>query len=259
MTVLRRLLAHPRTRHLDIDNPSVTELRREIIHQNRFLWQIYDQWYRRMAAAVPSGEGSVVELGSGAGFLDDYLPACISTDIFPVANLGLVCDGQAMPFASGSLRALLMVDVFHHVPDSRALLQEAARCLRPGGVMVMNEPWVTPWSRLIYQNLHHEPFIDDATRWGFDTTGPLSGANIALPWIVFERDRDQFEAEYPQWRVRRIQPHTPFRYLVSGGVSMRQLMPGWTFPLWTGLEHLLSPARHWLGMFALIELERRAG
>ncbi len=49
----------------------------------------------------------------------------------------------------------------------------------------------------------------------------------------------------------------PFRYLVSGGVSLRQLMPDWSYPLWKGLEELLSPINPLLSMFVFIQLERK--
>jgi hypothetical protein len=120
----------------------------------------------------------------------------------------------------------------------------------------MIEPWVTPWSELIYTRLHHEPFQPQAKQWEFPTTGPLSGANGALPYIVFVRDRLQFEREFPMWRIHEIEPMMPFCYLVSGGVSLRSLMPGWSFRLWRGLENLLQPAIDSLAMFAQILLIR---
>jgi hypothetical protein len=48
----------------------------------------------------------------------------------------------------------------------------------------------------------------------------------------------------------------PFRYLISGGVSMRTLMPAWTFGLWRAVENALAPWSRHLGMFAQIVLER---
>jgi hypothetical protein len=48
----------------------------------------------------------------------------------------------------------------------------------------------------------------------------------------------------------------PFRYLLSGGVSMRSLMPGWMFGFWRGLEATLGPWHHHLAMFARIVLQR---
>jgi SAM-dependent methyltransferase len=149
-----------------------------------------------------------------------------------------------------------MTDVLHHIPDAAAFFREASRCLRPGGAIVMIEPWVSPWSRLIYTHLHHEPFEPEVERWDFPAKGPLSDANGALPWIIFERDRARFEAEFPDLKIEEIRPMMPFRYLVSGGVSMRSLMPNFTMPLWKLIERACEPQMKRLAMFSLISLRR---
>ena len=149
-----------------------------------------------------------------------------------------------------------MTDVFHHLAEPRNFLIETARCVKPGGAVVMVEPWVTPWSRLVYSRLHHEPFRPDVPDWEVATPGPLSGANSALPWIVFHRDRERFESEFQEWRIKEIKLMMPFRYLLSGGVSMRSLMPTWTFGFWRSLEKRFQPWMNTWGMFALIILDR---
>jgi hypothetical protein len=121
----------------------------------------------------------------------------------------------------------------------------------------MIEPWVTPWSRIIYGRLHHEPFEPETASWSIAGSGHLSGANGALPWIIFERDRTLFENEFPGWRIERIIPMMPFVYLLSGGVSLRSFVPGWSFAAIRGLERAFSPWRRHLAMFALIVLRRR--
>ncbi len=254
--MLSAWLAHPLTRGMDIDSPDTTRLRKEIIRQKPFLRKIYEEWYRRIAAEVPDGPGGVLELGSGAGFLKDFLPDLITSDVFAVEGVDRIVDAADLPFDNGALRAIVMSNVFHHFPDPRRFLDEATRCVRRGGRVVMLEPWNTPWARFIYRRLHHEPFEPAAEHWGFDGTGPLSDANGALPWIVFQRDRKQFLAEYPQWKTRNIRVMMPFRYLLSGGVSMRSLMPGWMFTPWRVLEGCLSPLARLLGMFAVITLEK---
>lgn len=253
---IRRLLAHPATRGLTIDDPQTTELRRGIIQSNRFLWRIYDEWYRLIASHVPEGPGRVVELGSGAGFLGDHIPDLIASEAFLTSGIQLVLDARQMPFSAGSLKTIAMVDVLHHIPDIRAFLMEAQRCLRSGGSIVMIEPWVSNWSRAIYTHLHHEPF-DPTANWTFDDTGVLSGANGALPWIIFQRDRREFESEFPNLEIQSVRPFMPFRYLVSGGVSMRQLMPEATFALWQKLESCFGPWPDQWSMFAFIHLTRR--
>jgi SAM-dependent methyltransferase len=250
------LLAHPLTRGLDVDDPRTTSLRRQIIQEKSFLRRIYQKWYRMIAAAIPRGAGEVVELGSGAGFLKEYIPGLITSDLFACPGVDLVLDGQQLALADGSLRGIAMVDVLHHLPRARRFFSESARCVRPGGVIVMIEPWNSQWGRWVYTQLHHEPFVPDARDWGFPATGPLSGANGALPWIILERDRAMFVREFPQWRIRTIRPMMPFSYLVSGGVGFRGEMPGCTFDLWSGLERWLEPFSDELGMFVFAVLER---
>jgi len=252
---LKNVLAHPLTRGLSIDDPRTTERRRLIIQSNTFLRRIYDEWYRLIAGAIPQGPGQVLELGSGAGFLAEYVPGLIASEIFACPDIQLVLDARRLPFETASLKAIVMVDVLHHIPDNRAFLTEARRCLRPGGSIAMIEPWVSTWSRQIYTRLHHEPFLPAARDWTFPETGPLSGANGALPWIIFERDRRDFESHFPELKIRTIRPIMPFRYLVSGGVSMRQLMPAWTFGWWRLLDSWMS---RW-PMFALVQVERVRG
>jgi hypothetical protein len=150
-----------------------------------------------------------------------------------------------------------MVDVFHHIPQIRPFLAEAERSLRSGGAILMIEPWVSTWSHFIYTNLHHEPFDPGAEFWSFPRSGPLSGANGALPWIVFERDREIFASDFPNLEIREVRPMMPFRYLVSGGVSMRQLMPKVSFPFWSWVDNCLSRWRDSWPMFALIAVVRR--
>jgi SAM-dependent methyltransferase len=249
-------LAHPLTRGLPLDAPKTTELRRRIIREKPFLRKVYRQWYRGIAAAVPDFPEPALELGAGAGFMEEFIPRLITSDVIDCPGVKLVLDARRLPFGDASLRAIVMTNVLHHIPGPTLFLAEAARCIRPGGVLVALEPWVTRWSRWVYTHLHHEPFDPQAAEWEFPSTGPLSGANGALPWMILHRDRSRFEREFPQWQILSIRPCMPFLYLLSGGVSMRSLMPGFTFSFWRGVESLLSPWNDHLAMFAQIDLLR---
>ncbi|MGR0480648.1 MAG: class I SAM-dependent methyltransferase [Candidatus Electronema sp. V4] len=254
---LNSLLQHPLTKGLAVDNPETTRRRREIIRSKPFLRRLYQEWYSLLAAALPPGAGQAVELGSGAGFIKEIIPEVITTEVLAIDGVDMVlpADGR-LPFPDRSLRALLMTDVLHHINESRRFFAEASRAVHPGGVIVMIEPWVTPWSSLIYRRLHAEPFRPEAATWEFPSQGPLSGANSALPWIIFERDRRRFAEEFPQWTTSRVELLMPFSYLLSGGVSLRAAAPGWLYPLCRFAERRLFFFNPQAAMFAFCVLTR---
>lgn len=254
--MLKHLLAHPSMRGQDIDSPGYAELRRSITRKKSFLRQIYEEWYAAITALLPQDKGLVLELGTGGGFFEEYIPGLITSEVFYCQHVRVVLDGSLLPFTTGSLESIVMTDVLHHLPRPRQFFIDASRCVRSGGLVIMIEPWVTPWSRLVYSRLHHEPFHPEALEWSFPQTGPLSSSNNALAWIIFERDRSRFEKEFPEWQIRAVKPFMPFRYLLSGGVSLRSFMPGWSFAFWRSIENLLQPWMRHLAMFALIVLIR---
>ena len=241
----------------DLDCPSTVAVHHRIIRSKPFLESVYRSFYREVVRNLPAPRtGIIVEIGSGAGFLNDILPDVVTSDVMPIDNIDVCFSGHAMPLHDGSIDALVMVNVFHHIPDTLAFLREASRCLVPGGRLVMVEPANTPWSRFVFRTFHHEAF-DPQAGWGLSTSGPLSSANGALPWIVFERDRhERLVRECPSLRVASIAYHSPFRYLISGGLTLRQLAPSSWFPVCTFLEWALTPFMRVLGMFMTITVER---
>ena len=104
--------------------------------------------------------------------------------------------------------------------------------------------------------LHHEPWDEGAT-WRLPEGGPMTSANMALPSIIFVRDRARYDAEFPGLSVDSAQFNTVARYLLSGGVAMRSLAPGWLFAPVAALERLFSPAARRLASMMTVELVRR--
>jgi SAM-dependent methyltransferase len=236
-----------------LDAPSTTLEHREILLRKPFLKRIYEEWYQSfidILGELPSGE--CVEIGSGGGFLKRLLPEVVTSDVLPLAHCDMTFSAEAMPFEEGNLRAIFMIDVLHHLPDCERFFSEAERVLIPGGEIFMIEPANTIWSRLVYKHLHHEPFDPERERWQFETAGPLSGANGALPWMVFSRDLDAFHEKFPSLYVHSLRVHTPIRYLVTGGLSYKSIVPGFSFKVMSLLEKPFSS----LGMFQTIRVKK---
>lgn len=253
---LKKIIEHPLTKDMDPDAAETTAMRSRIISEKLFLQQIYQKWYHQILQQIKNRE-SVLEIGSGGGFLKQILPAALCSEVFMIPKADIVLDAQYLPFKKNSIHHIVMLDVFHHIPNAEFFFTEAGRCIPSGGSIIMIEPWMTPWSRLIYRYLHHEPVDMKAESWVLPEGGPLSAANSALPWIVFDRDIDVFYKKYPQWHVKQIIPHSPFVYLLSGGVSLRNMIPGYLFPFFEKAENILNVMIHQCAMFATIVLIRK--
>ena len=236
-----------------LDDVATTIRHGEIIRGKPFLRRIYQEHYaffQQQAALAPAGIR--LEIGSGAGFLKERMPDVVTSDVRPVPGVECVLSAMELPFPPESLGAIFMLNVLHHVPNAGLFFQEASRCLKPGGRIALVEPANTGWSRFVYGHFHHEPFRPEDREWRLDGGGPMSCANDALPWMIFCRDRQVFEQKYPRLHIESIAYCHPFRYLLSGGVSMKQLVPTFTYPLIAGIEATLRPFNKQLAMFMRI-------
>lgn len=243
-----------------LDAPERVHEVRRILAKKPALRAFYREVYGRFSACLARcpERGVVLELGSGAGFVRECIPDALTSDVVPYAGLDLVADGTRLPFRDGAVRLICMVNVFHHVPNPAAFLAEAQRCLMPGGRLFMVDQHVGPLSRPVLNYLHHEPFNPRAADWAFPSTGPLSGANGALAWIVFHRDRERLARDFPGLELVRYAPHSPLRYWLTGGLKDWSLLPGWAYGPATALDRTLSALWPALGSFTDVELVRRA-
>lgn len=240
----------------DLDSPERTIAHQKIIKEKYFLRKLYEEWYddfTRVQKQLPIGK--MIELGSGGGFLKEISPSVLCTDILELPSNDLTFSALEMPFNDNELNAIFMIDTFHHIPDSKLFLSEAKRVLKKDGMIVMIEPANSLWGRFIYNNFHHEPF-DPSGDWKIPFSGPLSGANGALPWIVFERDFEKFTGDFPCFKLEEIKYHTPIMYLISGGVSFKQVFPNFLYSIFRSIDKLLPMISRQLSMFVTIKIRK---
>lgn len=240
----------------DLDNPETTVNRIATFKTNKYLKQLYIDFYKIFQSNsknIPIGKR--VEIGSGAGFIKEIIPSCVTSDIMKLPNCDLVFSAEKMPFNSSSLSVIYMLNVFHHIKNPQKALSEFYRCLKPEGKIIMIEPYNSIWGAFIYKKFHYEGF-DEKAGWTIKGNGDLSSANNALPWIVFTRDREKFSNLFPNLKIIKIEPHTPFQYLVSGGFTRSSILPVSLYNLASFFENKLSFLNDYLGMFATIVLEK---
>jgi SAM-dependent methyltransferase len=239
-----------------LDDPSRYDIIRDIIQKKPGLKKFYQELYKIYQEGLSrcSENGDVIELGSGAGFVKDIIPEIITSDVLPYENVDQVVDATDMPFNDNSLKAILMANVFHHIPDVSMFLSEACRCLKPCGRIIIIDQHNSWFSKIIFKYFHDEPFCPDATNWKFDSTGPLSGANGSLAWIVFKRDYLIFRSKFPNFKLVKYKPHSPLRYWLLGGLKKWSLLPAQLFGLATFIDNLLLKINSGFGCFVTIEI-----
>jgi SAM-dependent methyltransferase len=257
--MISTLLSLPEARGIDLDSPEAVPIHRRIILRKPFLRRLYVDQYKlfsKETALVRDLPGETLELGSGGGFLKDVLPDVITSDVEAYPGVDRVVWADHLPFSRGSLKAIFLLNVLHHLPQPELFFQEATRCLVPGGRVVMIEPFNSVMGRFLYKHFHHEPFDDTVREWSVHGQGRLTASNQALPWIIFTRDRKIFESRFPQLRIVQITPHTLFGYVLSGGLSWKSLAPGIAYPLARSIDRLLSRWPWLFPIFQTIILER---
>lgn len=249
----------PLVRGADVDGADAIRLHRRILDSNPALQAHYRRWYRECLPALEATRdvpGELVEIGSGSGFLEEFVPGLVKTDAVPSPFSHRVVDAEAMPYADGSVRALFVIGVLHHLPKPGRFLAEAQRVLAPGGRLVLLEPHNSFPQRLLCRVLDHYEYFDDAvTEWANEEgSGRMSRANLALPWVMFVRDRERLDAEFPRLRLQPLRYHTFLSYLVTGGMSYRPFIPRFAIPLVSAVEALSRPLMRWVGTMMTVEL-----
>lgn len=240
----------------DLDDPRTTLAHRDIILHKPFLKRLYHDWYQLfLKTSHEINGGKYLEIGSGGGFLKDIFPEVITSDILELPHVDQVFSAEKIPFNHEELATIMMLNVFHHIPNPHLFLKEAERTLIRGGKLIMIEPANSMLSRFIYKRFHHEPFDEKGGRQ-IQAGNPLSHSNQALPFIYFERDLDLFKKEYPALKINSVKYHSPISYIISGGVSRSAMLPYFMYSLVQFKEWLLSPFSKQLGLFCTIEVEK---
>lgn len=261
----RQWLYEPRVRGVDVDDNDLLQIHRDVLQNKSLLRSAFTTFYRDMARRCDDllvADGTEVELGTGAGFFKSLRPQLVTSDVRKGPHIDMEVDAQRMTFPDQSLRCVFAINVFHHLPDPELFFAELERVLKPGGGCILVEPHAGFFSALLHRHLHTDEHFDaEASGWKTsDIQGPLSGANQALAHIVFTRDLARFNETYGARLeiVHRSYELNALRYLLSGGLNFRQLLPTFTNGLLIAAERLGKPfARHW-SLHQMIVLRRRA-
>jgi ubiquinone/menaquinone biosynthesis C-methylase UbiE len=102
-------------------------------------------------------DGILLDAGGGTGrvaaVLSGYTRAAIVADYsrgmlaqaFRKGLAGIETPAEHLPFARGTFERVIMIDALHHVQSQELVINELWRVLKPGGVLVIEEPDLRKW------------------------------------------------------------------------------------------------------------------
>ena len=128
-----------------------------------------------------------------------------------------------------------MLDVLHHLERPVDFMSEAARVLRPGGVLAMIEPGMSPLSYPFYRYVHHEPAdlgVDPFAAPETVSRRDPFDSNQAIPTLLFGRRSNisKLERRIPQLKLRGVDWLGLLAYPLSGGFRHWCLVPSTIVP-----------------------------
>ena len=254
-------LREPGSDSLDLDGAARLEWHRSVLARKRMTREVFLECHallRLLDQQYLTGEGLAIEVGAGAAPMQDRDPAVVSADVVYGPHLDCVLDAQRIGLRASSLRVLYAQNAFHHFPKPERFFGELERVLSPGGGAVLLDPFYGPAATFLFKRLFRsEGFDKTYPSWETPAVGPMNGANQALSYVVFVRDRERFEARFPSLRIVHSEPVGNYlRYLVSGGLNFRQLLPDRTIPALRLLERVSSPLRRLFALHHVIVLKK---
>ena len=208
-------------------------------------------WYERLFERMFRGESDlrhkvILEIGSGASPLKRVIPWVITSDVMPLDYLDHVFDCHEIDRYAGiedqSIDIIVLTNVLHHLRDPLEFLKNARAKLRPGGKVIMAEPYFSALSYPIYKLLHHEP-VDFSIRTPVleNIQGPLSSSNQAMPHMIFFSRPDWLARLGPAYDLggTQLEYFSGLSYMITGGISRR-------LPVARQLYRLVLPMDTWL-------------
>lgn len=241
-----------------------------LLNEHREKWKnspglraCYASLYREMmdhAATVP---GRVLEIGSGGGFIRDFFPEVVTSDLSRSPAIDREASAYDLQALGESWASVLALDVFHHLREPWRFLESASQVVLPGGRIVLMEPAATAWGRIFYRLFHHEPCRPAAIAAPYRFPGqpgePLF-ANMGMAWAIFGRDQTSTSTALAELglNIGLVHYRDCLAYPATGGFSGPTLMPAsWIRKLLAAEKRIPSSIFRYIGLRMLVVLEKK--
>jgi SAM-dependent methyltransferase len=206
---------------------------RERLRRNANLLYWYEELYRQIFTRIPNLESKqILEIGSGTSPLKLFYPRVSTSDVLNLPYLEHVFDCHEIDcydrIPDHSLDVITLTNVLHHLRDPLKFLGAATVKLKPGGQVILVEPYFSLVSYPIYKLLHHERVDFDIDRPALDVVdGPLSSSNQAVPYMLFVSRPGWLSGLSPYYDTEHLQIDffSSLSYMMTGGISRISPIP----------------------------------
>jgi SAM-dependent methyltransferase len=213
-------------------------------YQNKNLIKLlYSDYYKNIKKNIyKNNRYTILELGSGAGNIKKVITKCITSDQFKNKNIDRIENIYKINFRNNSISNIILIDVFHHLRFPGLALKEINRVLIKNGRIIMIEPAMGLFPRIIYKIFHYEPNgFNLKLNWNkIPKKTPNSNqyfAAQAMPWRAFFLKELDLKSKY---KIKLIKPFSDFAFLLSGGYSYKAFYPKFLYPFIKLIDKILT-------------------
>ena len=165
-----------------------------------------------------------IELGSGIAASKDFISAknflvsdFLDSNWLDVKNIDALQTG----FPSNSFDFVVVSNTIHHLAFPKLFFQEAARILKPGGQLIIQDIYTSLFMRILLRVKKHEGYNENIDVFSEqvpcnEAYDPWS-ANCSIPKLLF-KCRQKFNLELPEWEIIHYKNVEFLKFANSGGV-----------------------------------------
>ena len=194
-------------------------------------------------------------MGSGVGFIKNFDKDIITSDVVYNRFTDKIINANRMPYKKNEIDSIFGIFCFHHFRDPFNFLKSIQTKLKIGGLCILIEPYYGPLASIIYKRVHKTEYFDakEAFNIKIKNKTSMEKANQALSYIYFIRDRKKFYKKFPRLKIIHTSVFDNYlRFLFSGGLNFKKLLPDFLISLVKFLELILSPLKKVLGIHYII-------